>query len=144
MRDWAKWAFHSTYSRNVWVAKHYSLTINLEPKRQDIAIYARLNENDLLLRYMLRDEGIMHGDIVLYGGGKLSKKSFCVNCSKPILDQSRTRPRKRCEICRKMHIKKINKIHAERISKLKHEENELRKIKKLNATGTIMWSTFKI
>ena len=114
------------------------MTINLEPKRQDIAIYARLNENDLLLRYMLRDEGIMHGDIVLYGGGKLSKKSFCVNCSKPILDQSRTRPRKRCEICRKMHIKKINKIHAERISKLKHEENELRKIKKLNATGTII------
>ena len=99
-------------------------------------IYVKYQEGVLLPRLMLKEERKMESDVVVYGGGKLSKKSFCFNCSKPILDQSRTRPRKRCELCRKLHIKKINKIHATRISELKRKETELRKMKNLNATGT--------
>ena len=62
----------------------------------------------------------------LHGAANLSKSSFCFDCSKPIIDQSRTRKRTRCDNCRKSHIKKINKIHATRITAEKKKATELR------------------
>ena len=107
--------------------------------KQSIAITARLNDEDMLHVNIKRERRNMQGfEVKLHGASSLSKKSYCFDCSKPIIDQSRTRPKKRCDICKQLHIKKINKIHAERTSKLKHQENELQKMKKLNATGTIV------
>ena len=139
MRESIKaWVLHSAFLQNVFRVAHCLLIINLEPRNKSIVIYVKYQEGVLLPKLMLKEEREMESDVILYGGGKLSKKSFCLNCSKPILDQSRTRPRKRCELCRKLHIKKINKIHATRISELKRKETELRKIKKINATGTMI------
>ena len=91
-------------------------------------IYVKFQEGVLLLKPMLKEgRKMLQGDIVkLYGASNLSKHSKCKDCNKPILDLSRTRKRARCEICRKLHIKKINKIHATRISELKRKETELR------------------
>ena len=139
MRESIKtWVLHLPFLQNVFRVAHCLLIINLEQKSKSIVIYVKFQEGVLLPKLMLIEEREMESDGILYGGGKLSRKSFCVNCSKPILDQSRTRPRKRCELCRKLHIKKINKIHATRISELKRKETELRKIKKINATGTMI------
>ena len=129
---------HLPFLQNVFRVALCSLITNLGPRNKGIVIYVKYQEGVLLPKLMLKEEREMESDVILYGGGKLSKKSFCVNCSKPILDRSRTRPRKRCELCRKLHIKKINKIHATRISELKRKETELRKMKKLNATGTML------
>ena len=134
MRESIKtWVLHSAFLQNVFHVALCSLITNREPRSKGIVIYVKYQEGVLLPKLMLKEEREMESDVILYGGGKLSKKSFCVNCSKPILDQSRTRPRKRCEICRKLHIKKINKIHATRISELKRKETELRKMNNLNA-----------
>ena len=129
---------HLPFLQNVFRVALCSLITNLGPRNKGIVIYVKYQEGVLLPKLMLKEEREMESDVILYGGGKLSRKSFCLNCSKPILDQSRTRPRKRCELCRKLHIKKINKIHATRISELKRKETELRKIKKINATGTML------
>ena len=117
---------HLPFLQNVFRVALCSLITNLGPRNKGIVIYVKYQEGVLLPKLMLKEEREMESDVTLYGGGKLSRKSFCLNCSKPILDQSRTRPRKRCELCRKLHIKKINKIHATRISELKRKETELR------------------
>jgi len=109
---------------------HYSLPI-IELQKTSIAIIVKSLEQELLLR-LIKNESRSKKmvDVKLHGAANLSKSSFCMDCSKPIIDQSRTRKRKRCEICRKSHIKKICKIHATRISAEKRKEKELRKKKK--------------
>ena len=80
-------------------------------------ICVRFKESDLLPMNIKRGNGMQGIEVKLHGASNLSKKSYCFDCSKQIIDQSRTRPRKRCEIFRKFQIKKINKIHSERIMK---------------------------
>ena len=131
MRDWGKkWAFHIMYSQNVWVVEHYSLITNPEPRSKSIATYVRFKESELLRIYTKRGNAMLGVEIKLHGASSLSKKSYCHDCSKQIIDQSRTRPRKRCEICRQLHIKKINKIHSERIMR-ENRAKTLEKQKKL-------------
>ena len=73
----------------------------------------------------------------LYGAGKLSPHSFCMDCKKPILDISRTRKKTRCTICNEVRMKKVLKYHSDRNTKLRKKEGRKKK------TGTIIWSILK-
>ena len=71
----------------------------------------------------------------LYGAGKLSPHSFCMDCKKPILDISRTRKKTRCTICNEVRMKKVLKYHSDRNMKLRKKEGRKKK--------TSIWSILK-
>jgi len=58
----------------------------------------------------------------LHGAANYSQYSFCKDCRKEILDQSRSRKKSRCEICSINHIIKIKQLSAERVSREKREK----------------------
>jgi hypothetical protein len=59
-----------------------------------------------------KDEGI----VKLYGASNFSPYSFCRDCTKPIMDFSRTRKKERCENCKKNRNELVKKISAKRFS----------------------------
>ena len=68
----------------------------------------------------------LNGD--LYGAGKLSPHSFCMDCKKPILDVSRTRKKLRCQICNKVRLKKILHFHSTRHRELRKQSDRKKKL----------------
>ena len=94
----------------------YSLTINRELNKQSIAITVRLHDEDMShLNIKRGKKGMQNFEVRLHGASNLSKHSYCLDCNKPILDVSRTKKKARCNVCRDIRIKKITKIHSERI-----------------------------
>ena len=73
----------------------------------------------------------------LYGAGKLSPHSFCMDCNKPILDVSRTRKKLRCPICNAVRLKKILHFHSTRHRELRKQSDKKKK------SGTMIWSKLK-
>ena len=72
----------------------------------------------------------VNSEINLYGAARLSPHSFCVECKKPILDISRTRKKKRCEICNDVRVKKVLQYHSKRNMQLRKEIAAAEKKKK--------------
>ena len=62
---------------------------------------------------------------ILHGASNFSQYSFCKDCKRPILDQSRSKKKARCEFCSINHVVKIKQLSAERIARENREKKKL-------------------